>query len=59
MGRLKEFLIQEQMRLEGDFRERNHYEYLAWRKQLEEEKQYEQKEKIKSDSFKRNNSRRA
>ena len=48
MGRLKEFLIQEQMRLEGNFRERDHYEYLAWRKQLEEEQYYEEEKRIRS-----------
>tara|TARA_B110000977_G_scaffold173020_1_gene225854 strand:+ start:4832 stop:5035 length:204 start_codon:yes stop_codon:yes gene_type:complete len=44
MGRLKQFLIQEQMRLSGDWREQNHYEYLAWRKQLEEQRQHEERE---------------
>ena len=53
MGRLKEFLIQEQMRLEGNFRERDHFEYLAWRRQLEiEEQEYERKERIRAVSFK-------
>jgi|TARA_B110000967_G_scaffold128632_1_gene131395 hypothetical protein len=42
MGRLKNFLIEEQMRLSGDWREQNHYEYLAWRKQLQEQRQYEE-----------------
>jgi hypothetical protein len=52
MARLKEFLIQEQMRLEGNFRERDHFEYLAWRKQLEiEEQEYERQEKIRSLSY--------
>jgi|TARA_R100000541_G_scaffold317_1_gene1968 hypothetical protein len=44
MGRLKQFLIQEQMRLSGDWREQNHYEYLAWRKSLEEQEQYGEQE---------------
>ena len=53
MGRLKEFLIQEQMRLEGNFRERDHFEYLAWRRHLEiEEQEYERKERIRAVSFK-------
>ena len=51
MGRLKEFLIQEQMRLEGNFKERDHYEYLAWRKQLEEQQDYDEKERIRSLSY--------
>tara|TARA_B110000902_G_C14245033_1_gene563945 strand:+ start:171 stop:356 length:186 start_codon:yes stop_codon:yes gene_type:complete len=52
MGRLKEFLIQERMRLEGNYRERDHFEYLAWRRQLEvEEQEYERKEKIRSLSY--------
>lgn len=56
MGRLKEFLIQEQMRLEGNFRERDHFEYLAWRKQLEiEEQKYERQEKIRSLSYEQKN----
>jgi hypothetical protein len=44
MGRLKTFLINEQMRLSGDWREQNHYEYLAWRKSLEEQEQYGEQE---------------
>ena len=44
MGRLKTFLINEQMRLSGDWREQNHYEYLAWRKNLEEQEQYGEQE---------------
>jgi len=53
MGRLKAFLINEQMRLEGNYRERDHYEYLAWRRQLEiDEREYEEKERIRSLSFK-------
>ena len=51
MGRLKEFLIQEQMRLEGNFKERDHYEYLAWRKQLEEQESYDEKERVRSLSY--------
>ena len=35
MGRIKEFLINEQMRITGNWRERDHYEYLAWRKHIE------------------------
>ena len=37
MGRLKEFLINEQMRISGNWREKDHYDYLAWKKQLENE----------------------
>jgi|TARA_B110000908_G_C10203129_1_gene426327 hypothetical protein len=55
MGRLKEFLIEEQMRLSGDWREQNHYEYLAWRKQLESEQQYEERERVRSVSYRRGN----
>lgn len=52
MGRLKEFLINEQMKLEGNYRERDHYEYLAWRKQLEiDEREYERRERIRSISY--------
>ena len=35
MGRIKEFLINEQMRITGNWREKDHYEYLAWRKHIE------------------------
>jgi hypothetical protein len=52
MGRLKEFLINEQMRISGDWREQNHYEYLAWRKQLEEE-QYGKQKRIRIVSHRR------
>jgi hypothetical protein len=52
MGRLKEFLINEQMRISGDWREQNHYEYLAWRKQLEEE-EYGKQERIRIVSHRR------
>ena len=48
MGRLKEFLINEQMRISGNWREKDHYDYLAWKKQLENELQYEQKERVRS-----------
>lgn len=41
MGRIKEFLINEQMRITGNWREQDHHEYLAWRKGLENE-QHEQ-----------------
>jgi len=51
MGKLKEFLINEQMRITGDWREQNHYEYLAWRASLEEQKHYEQKERVRSLSY--------
>ena len=37
MGRIKEFLINEQMRITGNWREQDHAEYLAWRKQLEQD----------------------
>ncbi len=37
MGRVKEFLINEQMRISGNWREKDHYDYLAWRNQLEKE----------------------
>lgn len=53
MGRLKEFLINEQMRISGDWREQNHYEYLAWRKQLEEQEQYGKQERIRIVSHRR------
>lgn len=48
MGRLKEFLINEQMRITGNWREQDHAEYLAWRNQLEQEDRvcYEGKAKI-------------
>lgn len=49
MGRIKEFLINEQMRITGNWREQDHVEYLAWRKQLLEEDErvhYEGKAKI-------------
>ena len=35
MGKIKEFLINEQMRITGNWREKDHYEYLAWRKNME------------------------
>jgi hypothetical protein len=37
MGRLKEFLINEQMKISGNWRERDHYDYLAWRTKLKNE----------------------
>ena len=37
MGRYKEFLINEQMRITGNWREQDHHEYLAWRSQIEKE----------------------
>ena len=48
MGRIKEFLINEQMRITGNWREQDHAEYLAWRKQLEQDERvyYEGKSKI-------------
>jgi len=48
MGRLKEFLIEEQMRITGNWREKDHTEYLAWRKKIEEEEKiyYEGSAKI-------------
>ena len=54
MGRIKEFLINEQMRISGNWREQDHLEYLAWRKQIEkEEQEYEQERKrIESLSYK-------
>lgn len=39
MGRYKEFLIEEQMRITGNWREQDHVEYLAWRKDLENQEQ--------------------
>ena len=59
MGRLKNFLIQEQMRLEGNYRERDHYEYLAWRNDLiekQEHQYYEQeRQRIRSLSHEQKN----
>jgi len=52
MGRLKEFLINEQMRISGDWREQNHYEYLAWRRKLEEQEHGKQ-ERIRIVSHRR------
>lgn len=48
MGRVKEFLINEQMRITGNWREQDHVEYLAWRKDLDKQEQiyYEGKSKI-------------
>jgi len=37
MGRIKEFLINEQMRITGNWREKDHTDYLAWRKNIEEQ----------------------
>tara|TARA_R110002096_G_scaffold111202_1_gene242807 strand:- start:350 stop:535 length:186 start_codon:yes stop_codon:yes gene_type:complete len=56
MGRLKEFLITERARIGFDCRETENKGYLAWRIQLEaEERDYEEKERIRSDSFKQEN----
>tara|TARA_B100000497_G_C7526197_1_gene319453 strand:- start:190 stop:348 length:159 start_codon:yes stop_codon:yes gene_type:complete len=52
MGRVKEFLINEHMRLTGNWREKDHYEYLAWRRQLEAEWQY--KEQVKKKKTEKN-----
>ena len=38
MGRLKQFLINEQMKITGNWREKDHYEYLTWKKGLPKEK---------------------
>ena len=48
MGRYKEFLINEQMRITGNWREQDHADYLAWRKDLEVKEQfyYEGKGKV-------------
>lgn len=48
MGRLKEFLIEQQMQISGNWREKDHIEYLAWRKQIEEEERvyYEGRTKV-------------
>jgi|SaaInlStandDraft_1057018.scaffolds.fasta_scaffold10559_3 hypothetical protein len=45
MGRYKEFLINEQMRITGNWREKDHHEYLAWRKNLDNEHQQEERRK--------------
>ena len=37
MGGYKEFLINEQMRITGNWREQDHHEYLAWRAQIKKE----------------------
>ena len=37
MGRYKQFLIEEEMRITGNWREQDHAEYLAWRKELEKQ----------------------
>jgi len=39
MGRYKQFLIEEEMRITGNWREQDHTEYLAWRKELEKQEQ--------------------
>ena len=52
MGRVKEFLINEHMRLTGNWREKDHYEYLAWRRQLEAEWQH--KEQLKKKNTEKN-----
>tara|TARA_R100000278_G_C5362019_1_gene125740 strand:- start:84 stop:275 length:192 start_codon:yes stop_codon:yes gene_type:complete len=53
MGRLKEFLINEQMRITGNWREQDHAEYLAWRNELEQEERvyYEGKSKIQVNEY--------
>ena len=51
MGRVKEFLINEQMRLTGNWREKDHYEYLAWRRQIEKE-WYDRKQEKKKNTEK-------
>tara|TARA_X000001382_G_scaffold101953_1_gene76653 strand:- start:9671 stop:9859 length:189 start_codon:yes stop_codon:yes gene_type:complete len=55
MGRLKTFLIQEQMRISGNWREKDSLEYLAWRKSIEEKEQiyYEGKGKVSRGSKQR------
>lgn len=42
MGRLKEFLINEQMKISGNWREKDHYDYLAWEHKLKNEKHEEE-----------------
>ena len=50
MGRYKEFLIEEQMRITGNWREQDHVEYLAWRKDLENQEQQQIEENEYGDS---------
>ena len=47
MGKYKEMLLEEQQRITGNWREQDHYEYLAWRKSLEEQ-EYEYEERRKN-----------
>ena len=48
MGRLKQFLIEQEMQISGNWIEKDHLEYLAWRKQIEEEELHYEQKRIRS-----------
>ena len=55
MGKLKQFLIEQEMQISGNWREQDHIEYLAWKKQIEEEELYYEQERIRSLSYEQKN----